>query len=84
MDAVAGLYRDDNKNMMEQLRQVFIANGMTEEVWEISIKCLTKYMNYLPNPVIQAAVVESLSHWDWYVGKLGRFIEFARNMDPNQ
>lgn len=82
MDAIAGLYCDNNKNMVEELRLVFIANGMTEEDWEISTKCLTKYMNYLPNPVIQAAVVECLSHWDWYVGKLGRFIEFARKYGP--
>jgi hypothetical protein len=82
MDAIAGQYRDNNKNMMEQIHDIFIANGMTEEDWELSAKCLTKYMNYLPHPVIQAAVVESLSHWDWYVGKLGRFIEFARQYGP--
>jgi hypothetical protein len=82
MDAIAGLYRDNNKNMMEQLHQVFIANKMTDEDWEISVKCLTKYMNYLPNPVMQTAVVEGLSQWDWYVGKLGRFIEFARKYGP--
>jgi len=82
VDAIAGLYHDNNQDMMEQLRKVFIASGMTEDDWEISNKCLTKYMQYFPNPVIQAAVVEGLSHWDWYVEKLGRFIEFARQNGP--
>jgi hypothetical protein len=82
LDSVAGLYRDSNKDMMEQLRQLFIAGGMTQDNWEISVNCLTKYMQYLPSPVMQAAVIEGLSHWDWYVGKLGRFIEFARQHGP--
>jgi hypothetical protein len=82
LDAVAGLYRDSNKDMMEKLRQLFVAGGMSQDNWEISVDCLTKYMQYLPSPVMQAAVVEGLSHWDWYVGKLGKFIEFARQHGP--
>jgi hypothetical protein len=82
LDAVAGLYRDSNKNMMEQLCQLFIAGGMSEDNWNISVDCLTKYMQYLPSPVMQAAVVEGLSHWDWYVGKLGKFLQFARQYGP--
>ena len=82
LDVVAGLYRDSNKNMMEQVRQLFTAGGMSQDNWEISVDCLTKYMEHLPSPVMQAAVVEGLSHWDWYVGKLGKFIEFARPHGP--
>ena len=60
LDCVAGLYRDSNKDMMWQLRQLFIVNGMSSENWDLNVDCLTKYMQYLPSPVMQAAVVVGL------------------------
>ena len=82
VDVAVGLYRDNTPDSMDQLRRVFIANGMSQTNWDISIDSLTKYLAYLPSPVMQVAIVEGLSHWDWYIGKLGKFIEFARQHDP--
>ena len=82
VDLAVGLYRDSGPDSIPAMRRAFIANGMSQANWDLNIDCLTKYLQYLPSPVFQAAVVESVSHWDWYVGKLGRFIEFARAHGP--
>jgi len=82
MDDVAGLYRDKTPNMMEELQQLYKARGMSDSDWNINIDALTKYMMYQPSVVMQTAVTAGLSHWDWYVGKIGGFIEFARKYGP--
>ncbi len=82
VDVAVGLYRDSSQDMMGQLRNAFLSKGMSSVDWELSTDCLVEYIKYLPSPVMQVAVVEGLSHWDWYVGKLGRFIEYARQHGP--
>lgn len=78
VDLAVGLYRDSSADSILLLREQFLANGMSEEDWILSINCMAKYIEYLPSPIHQAALVVSVSHWDWYVGKLGKFIHFAR------
>ncbi|MFN8383728.1 MAG: hypothetical protein U0V02_17435 [Anaerolineales bacterium] len=82
VDVAVGLFKDNTPNFLDHLQQAFISNGMSQSTWNISIDSLTNYLTYLPNPVMQVAMIEGLSHWDWYVGKLGKFIEFARQHDP--
>lgn len=82
MDCAFGLYRDSTSDVMNQLHQAFIAAGMSQADWEMNTDCLEKYIEFLPSPLMQSAVVAGLSQWDWYVGKLGRFIKFAREYGP--
>ena len=82
MDAAFGLYRDSTTDPMNRLREAFTSIGLSQENWELHTKCLAKYIEFLPSPLMQSAVVAGLSQWDWYVGKLGKFIEFARQHGP--
>ncbi len=82
MDTAFGVYRDSTTDPMNRLRQAFTDIGMSQENWELNTNCLAKYIGFLPSPVMQSAVIAGLSQWDWYVGKLGRFIEFARQFGP--
>jgi hypothetical protein len=82
MDSAFGLYRDSTSDVMNQLRKAFIATGMSQADWELNTDCLVKYIEFLPSPLMQSAVVVGLSQWDWYVGKLGKFIKFARQHGP--
>jgi hypothetical protein len=84
MDTAFGIYRDSTTDPMNRLRQAFAGIGLPQENWELHTKCLAKYIEFLPSPLIQSAVVAGLSQWDWYVGKLGKFIELPVNMDPSQ
>jgi len=82
VDVAVGLYRDSTPDMTENLRHAFMTVGMSQDTWDLSIDALGKYLAYFPSPVFQVALVEGLSNWDWYVGKLGKFIEFARQHGP--
>ncbi len=82
VDVAVGLYKDSTADFMEQMHRAFTAGGMSQTTWDMSTDSLAKYLAYLPSPIMQAAVIAGLSHWDWYVGKLGRFIEFARQHGP--
>lgn len=81
VDVAVGIYKDRTADFMKQMHDAFIAGGMSQAAWEISTDSLANYLEYLPSPIMQSAVIAGLSHWDWYVGKLGRFIEFARQHD---
>lgn len=82
VDVAVGLYKGSTTDFMGQIYQAFAAKGMSQSTWDLSTDSLAKYLAYLPSPVMQAAVIAGLSHWDWYVGKLGKFIEFARQHGP--
>ena len=82
MDSAFGLYRDSTTDPMNRIRQAFTNVGLSQEDWELHTNCLAKYIKFLPSPLMHSAVVAGLSQWDWYVGKLGKFIEFARQHEP--
>jgi hypothetical protein len=82
VDVAVALYRDSRPDALDEIKLSFIHQGMSREAWDESFDCMTKYMEFLPSPVFQSALVEMVSHWDWYVGKLARFIEFARALGP--
>ena len=78
VDTATALYRDSVSNMLDSVKSKCVTDGMDAVTWETSFDCMMEYMQCLPNPPSQNAVVAGVSVWDWYVGKLGKFIEFGR------
>jgi hypothetical protein len=56
----------------------FTSSGVTNSTWETAWSCFEEYLNVFPSPVFQNTVFSMKAHWDWYVSRLGKFIEFAR------
>jgi hypothetical protein len=70
-------------NPYEKIKNKYIKDlGVSEQVWEENFKAFEVYLNAFPNPVIQNALLCIVMHWDWYIRKLGKFVEFAIDYDP--
>ncbi len=56
----------------------FVSSGMSNDTWEISWECFEEYTKAFPNPVYQGALFSMNVHWDWFIARLGKFVEFGR------
>ena len=51
--------------------------GWSEETYDTSWACFEGYLNEFQNPIFHHTAYSIISHWDWYVSNLGKFIAFA-------
>lgn len=77
LDASVGDYFKLVPDFYERVRSLFMTRGISETVWEDNWKAFEAYRNTFPNPIFQNAVFSMVMHWDWYIAKLGDFVEFS-------
>ena len=77
VDAAVGEYVKD-QNSYHHIRTLFLGRGLTDQAWEENWRAFEAYLKAFPNPVFQNALFGMVMHWDWYIAKIGKFVEFAR------
>lgn len=83
IDVVSGEYFHSVNNPYEKIKNKYIKDlGVSEQVWEENFKAFQAYLKSFPNPIIQNALLCMIMHWDWYIRKLGKFVEFVISYDP--
>jgi hypothetical protein len=78
IDEAMEQYLHQTENPYLKIRDQFLSYGVSEQVWDDNWKSFEAYINAFPNPTIQNALFGMVMHWDWYIEKLGVFVEFAR------
>jgi hypothetical protein len=76
-DMSIGQYFSVVPNAEKKMKDLLISGGWSEDTYEISWSCFMEYINEFENPIFQHAVYSIISHWDWYISHLGKFIHFA-------
>jgi len=72
---------------LERTIKDFLINntGWSEKIYETSWGCFEDYLKEFQNPIHQHAVYSIVSHWDWFISNLGKFIDFAeRSISPEK
>ena len=59
------------------IRKKFLETGLSPENWEENWRAFIAYTDAFPSPVFQTALFSMITHWDWYISNLGRFVDFA-------
>lgn len=84
VDAATGLFFIQQQAQgYEQIKNLHLRQGMTEARWDEDWRYLEEYLQLFPHPVIQNTVFSIKSHWDWYIDRLGKFLEFAKKHEPD-
>ena len=84
-DTTIGLYFGQGPVAMEKMKEVLIGSGWSEDTYEISWSCFEEYINEFKNPINQHAIYSIISHWDWYISNIGKFIDFAeKHISPDK
>jgi hypothetical protein len=55
--------------------------GWSEETYIISWDCFESYLKEFQNPILYHTIYTIISHWDWYVSSLGKFINYAEKQN---
>jgi hypothetical protein len=79
IDEVVKQYFDQSENGYLKIRNQFLQYGLAEQAWNDNWKAFQTYIETFPNPTTQNALFSMVMHWDWYIAKLGKFVEFARS-----
>lgn len=78
IDTATGQYLKVIPNAEGTVKDFLINNaGWSIETYETSWSCFEEYLNEFQNPIFHHTVYSIISHWDWYVSNLGKFIDFA-------
>jgi hypothetical protein len=77
LDAAVGDYFKQVPDFYERVHSLFMTRGLSETAWEENWKAFQAYRSTFPNPIFQNAVFSMVIHWDWYIAKLGGFVEFS-------
>jgi hypothetical protein len=78
VDEAMGQYLHQTENPYIKIRDQFLVYGVSKQAWDDNWKAFEVYINAFSNPTIQNALFGMVMHWDWYIEKLGVFVEFAR------
>ena len=86
MDTATGQYVRTVPNPERTIKDFLINNaGWSEDTYETSWGCFKDYLKEFQSPIHQHAVYSMVSHWDWFISNLGRFIDFAeRSLAPEK
>lgn len=86
MDTSTGLYVRTVPNPEKTIKDFLINNeGWSEETYETSWGCFKDYLKEFQSPIHQHVVYSMVSHWDWFISNLGKFIDFAeRSISPEK
>jgi hypothetical protein len=63
---------------IDEIESELIANGLNQRTLDGGWQYLKDYKDLFSEYLLQAAPITMKSHWDWYIRKLARFIQFAR------
>ena len=85
-DTATGQYVRTVPNAERTIKDFLINNaGWSEETYETSWGCFEDYLKEFQSPIHQHAVYSMVSHWDWFISNLGKFIDFAeRSLSPEK
>lgn len=81
LDYISGEYLGQLTSL-EKIKSKMIKDGLSDDEWEKSFECLTKYRKVFEKWIFQHVLIQIRSHWDWYIRRLGEFIVFARENAP--
>lgn len=77
-DTATWLYAKNVPNAEQTIKNFLIKSaGWSEETYEISWGCFENLMKEYQSPIYHHTVYSIISHWDWYISNLGKFVEFA-------
>lgn len=77
-DTAAGIYIRSAQNPENKIKEYLInIAGWSKENYEISWTCLENYIKEFQSPIHQHTVISMISQWDWFISKIGRFINYA-------
>jgi hypothetical protein len=79
VDTATGQYFRITPNGEQKIKELLISYGWSEENYELSWSCFKDYLGEFSNPSHQNAIYDMISHWDWYISNLGKFIHFAES-----
>lgn len=77
VDTATGQYVTIVPDAEKTIKDLLIKGGWSEETYETSWACFENYLKEFQSPIFQHTVYSIISHWDWYVSNLGKFINFA-------
>ena len=78
VDTATGQYVKIIPNSESAIKDFLINKaGWNEETYETSWSCFEDYLKEFQNPIFHHTVYSIISHWDWYISNLGKFIDFA-------
>jgi hypothetical protein len=81
--AVGEFARAHPDDAYQRVENVFFKKGMSKESIDLSWKCLQDFKSLFPDPVFQYSLFSMVIHWDWFISKMGCFVNFARLHDNN-
>ena len=86
VDTATGQYVRTVPNAERTIKDFLINyTGWSEKIYETSWGCFEDYLKEFQNPIHQHAVYSIVSHWDWFISNLGKFIDFAeRSISPEK
>jgi hypothetical protein len=86
MDTATGQYIRTIPNAERTIKNILISDaGWSEKTYETSWSCFEEYVNEFQSPIYQNVVYSLISHWDWYISNLGKFIDFAeKSLSPKK
>lgn len=86
VDTATGQYVRTVPNAERTIKSFLIDNaGWSEETYETSWACFEDYLKEFQSPIHQHAVYSMISHWDWFISNLGKFIDFAeKSLSPEK
>ena len=86
VNTATGQYVKTVPNAEGTIKDFLINNaGWSEETYETSWGCFEDYLKEFQSPIHQHAVYSMVSHWDWFISNLGKFIDFAeRSIYPEK
>ena len=86
VDTATGQYVRIVPNAERTIKSFLINSaGWSEETYETSWACFEDLLNEFQSPIHQHAVYSIISHWDWFISNLGRFIDFAeKSLTPEK
>jgi hypothetical protein len=62
---------------LDSIQEKMKADGYTDGLLNQGWRFFDKYSKLLENAVYQNAVVQFVAQWDWYIQRIGEFIDFA-------
>jgi hypothetical protein len=80
VDTATGLYVRVIPDAEGTIKAKMVKDGINEETYETSWSCFRAYLNEFQNPIYHRTIFSIISHWDWFISNLGRFINFGEKI----
>jgi len=77
VDMASGQYVRVVPDPEGNIKRLLLDAGLSEENYELSWRCFQEYMEEFQHPIYQHGLYSMISHWDWYISNLGKFVNYA-------